>query len=104
MTYLDYMEEHAGENMSWCRPYRDANGNGMTVNEGCVIAIYMDGVASANPTGTELEKFARTVNPDYDDYNGYDAMEIALDVMSETGCAECPWKYECEALAGEFEE
>ena len=103
MKYIDYMEDHPGENMSWCRPYKDAHGNYLIVNDNRDIAIYNGGVVSTNPTETELEKFAKIVNVDYDDYNGYDAMEIALDTMSETGCWDCPLKFECEVMSANLE-
>ena len=53
-------------------------------------------------TPTDVEHFARAVNPDYDLYSGYDDAYIAIIAMQECGCAACPFCADCDAMGEEF--
>ena len=107
MKYIDYMNDHEDENLSWCKPYADESGEyTLILHDGMVDAITTpDRIAYRyNGTLTEelMESFARAVNPDYDDYSGWDDLHIALESMHEVGCAHCPFKDDCEAMGEEM--
>ena len=97
MLYRDYMKTHETENLSWCRPFTDNNGNYIVIYEtDCMIHSKAQSINC--PTEKQLSKFAKTVNPYYDDYNGYTSEEIITDAMQETGCFHCPFFHDCAAM------
>ena len=97
MLYKDYMKANEKENLSWCRPFTDGNGNYLVIYEMDCMIHSKD--ASINcPTEKQLSEFAKTVNPYYDDYFGYTSEEIIIDAMEETGCCQCPFFNDCAAM------
>lgn len=107
MTYRDYMIDHSTEDLSWCKPYEDKTGDyRLVMYEGEPssiatperIAFRYDGTL----TDELLEAFARAVNPDYETYQGYTDLEIALGTMHPVGCASCPHFDECGAMGEEM--
>ena len=105
MKYLEYMENHDGENLSWCRPYADDSGDyALAICEGEVVGLTMPGINTGDVTPEMMEKFARAVNRDYDLYSGWSDLHIALEGMHETGCSCCPWRGECDAMAEEMDD
>lgn len=105
MRYLDYMEEHPGENLEWCRPYTDGNDNYLIMYDGGPLGIKTETeeVTERRELEYGMEGFARKVNKDYDLYSGYSDAEIALDAMHEVGCFDCPWKWDCDAMGAYVE-
>ena len=107
MKYLEYMNEHPTENLGWCKPYTDKNENKyLVIYDGEVSGIKTETAEVTTLDGRwELEKalgeLARKVTKDYDLYSGYSDKELALIAMHEVGCADCPWKYDCDAM-GEY--
>lgn len=89
---------YSQENLGWCKPYISEDGkNAITVNEGAVNGMMIDGADM--DLDFDIAKFARAVNPDYDDYDGWDDLHIALDGdVHEQSCARCPWFDICEAM------
>lgn len=104
------------ENLSWCRPYISEDGRyAVAINEGEICGMILDG-EPVEPvinqdrrwetiyTDEMIERFARSVNPNYDMYKGYDDLHIALERLREVGCCECPFCGECEAVNEEIED
>ena len=107
MKHIDYMGSHEDENLSWCKPYVDDTGKyALILHEGNVDAISTpDGIVYGDAlTADALEAFARTVNEYYDDYSGWDDLLIAIAAMHETGCAHCPCKDDCDAMANDMDD
>ena len=107
MKYLEYMENHDGENLSWCKPYTDDSGDyKLIMYNGEVNSISAPDYEAFRYNGSMtpeiMEKFARAVNRDYDLYSGWEDWQIALEGMHETGCSCCPWRGECDAMAEEM--
>lgn len=99
MKLKDYMEQHPGENLSWCKPYTDEDGNALIMYEGEAIAYQINGQKHLKGGSCfDLEQFAREINPYHDDYKGYTDEHIALEMLRECGCASCPFRDECEAM------
>ena len=113
MKVIDYMEEHPEENLYWCKPYTDDSGSFLVMWEGNPLAIRTaDGREYwRNPVGLQnvldaqaLEAFAKYLEPDYSDWQGYTDEEIILMNMSECGCASCPFRGQCEIMTDEMDE
>ena len=110
MTYRDYMEEHTTENFSWCKPYtNNEETHYLIVHDGIAEAISTPSIEIQRCDGSRLfeewmETLAREVHPDYDFCHGWSNQHIALVVMHEIGCCNCPFKYDCEAMGEEMEE
>lgn len=103
MTTRDYMRTNADENLSWCRPFVSDDGKyAVAVNEGNAVSIILNG-HDLELTPESVRMLAQAVNADYDDYNGYSDLQIALDAMTETSCAKCPWFETCAAMDEEIE-
>lgn len=102
MKFIDYMREHDGENLSWCKPYVDDSGKfALIMCEGKPLAICAPGkyvFDDDDNFSAELEDFARAVNLDYDLYQGWSDLQIALFALHETGCAACPMCEDCEPM------
>lgn len=97
MLYKDYMKDNETENLSWCRPFTDGNGNYIVIYEtDCMI--HSKDVSINCPTEKQLSEFAKTVNPYYDGYHGYTNEEIITDAMKEIGCCNCPFFNDCSAM------
>ena len=106
-TTLDYMMEHPDENMSYCKPYQD--------DSGAYTIIMFEGHAETarTPDGDiygesnvkkSIKDIAIAVNPDYDLYQGWSDLHIALEAMHVVGCASCPYvNGECDAMMEEDE-
>lgn len=95
-TCGEYFAEHDDENLSWCKPYITGK-HAIIVNDGEVDYIAIDGVPQ-EVTPDAIRTLAKTVNDDYDSYQGWSDLHIALDAMKEVGCASCPCFAECEAM------
>ena len=107
MTYREYFELHQMENVGWCTPYTDKNEeNYLIMYDGTPESVFFGdetgGVAYHRGLDSNydahLEKFARLVNPYYDQYVHRNDDVIARDVMHETGCYYCPFKNDCDAM------
>lgn len=103
MKYLEYMQNHADENFSWCKPYADESGEyKLVMHDGLLESVKSPTITAYRYDGSLTddvkEQFAREVNPDYDLYKGWDDEHIMLDAMHPVGCASCAWFYECEAM------
>jgi hypothetical protein len=108
MTYLDNFEQNnSNENLSWCKPYTDKN------EEYYLVMYEGEAEAAKTPEGTYhrynstlseevKESIAKAVNNGYHCYHGWNDEDIALDVMHEIGCKDCPFKHECEAVNEEM--
>ena len=109
MKWLEYMENHPEENLSWCRAYiSDVDARfGMIMYDGLLFAVFTpDGVFyrfDGGLTDEVIEQFARTVNRDYDLYSGYPDWQIARFALREVGCASCPYKCDCDAMSMDVE-
>lgn len=112
LTYRDLMNEHESDNMGFCIPFHgDSKALGnfdhefdfLILFEGQAHSLYLDGEAIHDPSEEDLKKFAKAINPDYDLYDGWDDLHIALDVMTECGCSRCPFKDECEEMDNELQ-
>lgn len=96
-----YETMETGENLSWCRPYISRDGScAMVINEGKIINIMINGKDFVNPSREQLAALAARLNPDDadPDADGEELIEILLDDMREVGCADCPYRDECEAM------
>lgn len=96
--YRKLMIDHGG-NLGWCAPYVSEDGkNAICVNDGRVCGMILNGV-ELDTNSIDLNRFARQVNPDYSDYDGWSDLHIALDGdISEASCAVCPWFKVCDAM------
>lgn len=108
MTIRELMQEN-GENLSWCRPYvSDDGAYALALNEGEIAGMILNGEdieAGKLDSAELLRRFAKAVNPDYGDYDGWDDLHIALEgKIRERGCAECPWFDVCDAMSGDVVE
>lgn len=109
MTYRDYFDKHQDENLSWCKPYVDKTGDYfLLMYEGeCECVVTPHGTfCRYNGTLTDdiMEEFAKAVNNGYYCYHGWTDEHIALDVMTEVGCAACPLNSQCDPMFEEYEE
>lgn len=95
--YRKMMMDNGG-NLGWCKPYISEDGkNAISLTDGKITGMMIDGVDMNSPF--DLAKFARAVNPSYDDYEGWDDLHIALDGnVCEESCADCPWFGICDAM------
>ena len=107
MTIRELMREN-GENLGWCKPYISEDEKfAIAINDGKVVGMVLNGeeIDSREFDKPELlKRFARAVNPDYDDYDGWGDLHIALEGdIRECGCADCPWFSICDAMGGDVE-
>ena len=96
-----YETMETGENLSWCRPYISRDGScAMVINEGEIINIMINGKDFPNPSREQLAALDALLNPDDadPDADGEELIEILLDDMREVGCADCPYRDECECM------
>lgn len=112
------MMQAEGGNLGWCKPYWSAdNSVVLAENDGGLCGALINGadqdltygftyfdrntgkyVKTDDNRAEILNKIAKLVNEDYDFYSGWDDMHIALDVMREGDCCDCPWFSECDAM------
>ena len=110
MTYLERFEKMLDvENMEWCAPFSDRNEDYFLIkHDGEIISAKTpDGIFhryNGTLTPEVMESIARAVNNRYYCYHGWTVEQIALDVMEENGCVNCPFRHECEAVNEEMEE
>ena len=111
MTYLEHFEKMPViENMEWCKPFMDMETEDYILiqHDGEIISAKTpDGIFhryNGTLTADIMENIAKTVNSNYNSYHGYTDEQIALDAMIETGCTNCPFRHECEAVNEEMEE
>ena len=107
-----YEKMRDGENLSWCRPFVTKDEKVWLIrNSGEVTALMKDGVSMIRPDEETLKNLARIYNEE--DYNEWinneelsyiRADEILTDVMKECGCAECPYRDDCECMDCEDED
>ena len=95
--YRKMMMDNGG-NLGWCKPYISEDGkSAISLTDGKISGMMLGGVKM--DTDFDFAKFARAVNPDYDDYDGWDDLHIALDGgIREGACCDCPWFGICEAM------
>lgn len=86
-----------GGNLSWCKPYISSDSkNAIAVNSGKIEGMIIDGVQI---NSIDVNRFAKAVNPDYNSYDGWDDLHIAMEGnIKESACSDCPWFEECEAM------
>lgn len=104
-----------GGNLSWCAPYSSSDGRiQFALNEGEIVSLKLDGkdvdsdvpqipfAHNATYSETLLEKVARILNSNYDDYEGWDNTHIILEArgtsLKECDCCDCPWFDVCDAM------
>ena len=109
MTYREYLEAHEDENFSWCKPYANKDEDCFAVMyDGAIERVVSPDMEAqrydGSLNGEAMEAFARRVNPSYDLRSGWSDEHIALEVMHEIGCFNCPFKDDCEAMDEEMEE
>lgn len=73
-----YKKMRDGENLSWCRPYR-CDDKYYVRNEGEIVSIMDNGVDLV------IDKDTLRIVEECDEWE-------------EIGCAECPWRDECDAM------
>ena len=104
-TWMEYMEKHPDENLSYCKPYTNDNEDYFLIMfEGRAASISMPNgirITDGEPGFSDaLRTLARTVNEEYELYSGWDDTHIALETMHETGCSRCPFcKDWCDAMS-----
>ena len=80
-----YEKMRPGENLSWCKPLvSDDEKTAIIQNEGEIISAMIDGKLLDIPNdevAKEIEKY-----------------DIDIDDLHETGCANCPFRDECDAM------
>ena len=109
MTYLEKFEStNSNENLSWCKPYTDKNNEYYLIqHDGEIIDVKTPtgeyNLYDGTLTAEIMESIARAVNSDYDCYKGWTDEHIAIDAMTEIGCACCPFRHVCEAANEEIE-
>ena len=86
MKYLDYMNEHDTENLSWCKPYFDKTGNYCIImHDGEVSSVItprleaIRGWSGEQDIEEAITDVAKNVSPSYEYYFGYTDLEIALE-------------------------
>lgn len=92
-----------GGNLGWCKPYISDDGkNAIAVNEGIIESMILDGEEITFDKVRDpdvLERFARAVNSDFDEYEGWGMLHIILDGdLQECDCCDCPWFSVCDAM------
>lgn len=106
-----YEEMGYGDNLGICKPYSSADGR-FEVSLYCdeIIKIRIDGKDVPYDEDRQytqgyskalVNTVARIINPDYvyyDDLDDTDDTEIILDALVECGCADCPWRDDCDAM------
>lgn len=106
--YRKYMIDNGG-NIDWCAPYQSEDGSiKFSLCEGKINGLAIDGEEIESDTGvmsddyyseTLLEKVARRMNADYDEYNGWDNTHIIMDEAEPIhDCFDCPFFSFCEAM------
>lgn len=108
MTYMEYMQDHPEENLSWCKPYtNDGEDRFLIMYDGEPLEVHAPGIEGHRYDGTlriYMEQFTRELaGADYDLYQGYTDEEIALKYMHECGCASCPARHLCEVMKEEMQ-
>ena len=98
--YRKMMQDRPDENLSWCVPYKTADGKyALAVCEGKPAGMILDGkVVDYSELEASLPTLAKAVNPDYGDYAGWTDLHLATEAMQECGCAHCPWFGTCDAM------
>ena len=106
MTIRDYMKR-CGGNLGWCKPYFSEDENVvLAVNEGkpCGVMIDREDIRPEYVDKPEtIHRVAVRVNAYHEDYVGWDDLHVALDVMKEGDCCDCPWFGICDAMDGDVE-
>lgn len=101
------------EDLDWCRCYHGTAPDGTecyaVVCEGKIVSAMIGGDPQDPPidnaTADDVARLARTVNPDYIQYQGWDDQHIALEAMPDRcGCANCPWRNDCEVMGADAED
>ena len=84
----------------YCVAYASSDGRFFLLDEPCTISVYdkttekwIDGLT------LNLAEFAKSINPLYDDYHGWDDLHIAKEAMQKVPCYECPAHEFCEAYS-----
>lgn len=99
-----------GENLSWCRPYESEDERVYAVFcDGEIISLMIDGVeyhkdfARKVSLMPKIAEAARIVNEYSDMYT--DILDAFWDgAIREVGCADCPWRDECDCMDLDEEE
>lgn len=109
MTYREYFEVHGDENINWCKPYtNNTESSFIVVYDGDAMAISTPTLEAHRYDGSlnddVLHRFAKRINQHYDVYHGWDDLHIALEMMHEVGCINCPFKDDCDVMGEEMEE
>lgn len=105
----DFMS--TSENMSWCKPLSFLWGKVVVAMNECEIAgCQVNGedrdeyttYGKRENTEYAWKALAQLCNPDYAEYRGYSDFKILMDSdYEELGCADCPWRDECDAMDDE---
>lgn len=106
MTIRELMKENR-ENLGWCKPYTSDDGTvTLAIANGELVGAVIDGedIKASALDKINLTALAKRVNPDYDDYDGYDDLHIIRDAMHTKCCADCPWFDICDAMDVDVEE
>lgn len=91
--------------ISWCTPYFSEDKSvSLAVNENQICGVLIDGkdLEPDEVKALDLNALARRLNPDYEDYSGWDDKHILLDAMHTCACEDCPWYGKCEAMCDEM--
>ena len=102
-----------GQNLSWCKPLKHkSEAVYLIVNEGIIDSIIDNGEETvrtsiigkkSDPAMDEkIKELAKRLNPEYDEYEGWDDTHILLNSdFEELGCRDCPWFNSCDAMDGD---
>lgn len=103
-----YEKMRNGENLSWCRPYVSPDGLIWVIYKEGEVDVITEVIKSPYyvhdfvlPNIAIIRGFARKYNAMFDDlfYNyNYTPKDILIGALDEKGCADCPFRDECEAM------
>lgn len=96
-----YETMNPGENLSGCHSYVSKDrSKAIIINEESVEVIIFEKTVHIKPDEKELKEFAQLVNSNYNFLNdkGMSDVDIILDVIVEVGCADCPCRYDGDAM------
>ena len=95
-----------GGNTEWCKPLKHKS-------EAVYLVVYEGDIANILDNGNyffefdkieeKIKELAKRLNPEHDEYEGWDDTHILLDSdFEELGCNDCPWFDLCDAMEDNY--
>ena len=104
ITVRQEMRENGGRDEQ-CACYSTADGKKFLIDMPGNVDVYdADSDVWDGGAAFDLTDFAKSVNPDYAEYYGWDNLHIAKEVMERRDCRDCPAFEFCEAMDKEVQD